>query len=298
MRATDDRDLSGQHTNFMGRREFVALSAAVSFSVATGGAQGVQIDVNTQDVQIVTPDGICDAVFVHPVRGKAPGVLLWTDAFGLRPAFRNFAMRLAHAGYAVLVPNPFYRVSVAPQYTDVAKFNFGDAESKTKLMKPMNALLEPGVLERDTLAYLNFLGKQAAVRDDHRLGVHGYCMGGLFALRTAALAPERIAAAASFHGGGLVTGKPDSPHLQAAKIRAALYLGIAASDDQQQPEAKDVLRKAFADAHLDAKIEVYPAPHGWCVPDMPMREGQPTYRADQAERAWAELLSFYQRTLA
>ena len=243
-------------------------------------------------------NGHCDAFLVRPVQGRHPGVLIWTDVFGLRGVYRNFAQRLAASGYTVLVPNPFYRVAAAPLYTDVSQFDFSNTEARSRLMKPMEALMGPGIPESDARTYLDFLASKPGVLPDHGMGVHGYCMGGPLAIRTGAANPDRISAIASFHGGGLVTDKPDSPHRLAGKLHAKVYLGIAESDDKQQPEAKDALREAFAQAHLDAKIEVYPAPHGWCVPDMPMRQGQPTYRQDQAERAWAELLALYHTGLA
>jgi carboxymethylenebutenolidase len=124
-------------------------------------------------------------------------------------------------------------------------------------------------------------------------------MGGPLVFRTAAHVPDRIGAAATFHGGGLVTDKPDSPHLLAPRIRARMYLAIAASDDSKQPDAKDKLRAAFAAAHVPAEIEVYAGTiHGWCVPDMPRHDGQPIYNRPDAERAWAKLLDLYRAALA
>jgi carboxymethylenebutenolidase len=279
------------------RRRFVTHSTLLGLATWAGAAHARDVDVVQRDVSIHTPSGNCDAFLAQPLQGKHPGILLWTDVFGLRAAYRNFAQRLAAQGYCVLVPNPFYRVATAPLYTDVSKFNFGDAAARAKLMKPMQDLMADGIAEGDAKAYLDFLAAQPGVLSDHGMGVHGYCMGGPLAIRTGAIAPDRVAAIGSFHGGGLVTDQPGSPHRLATKLRAQLYIGIAQSDDQQQPDAKDALRQAFAEAKLDAKIEVYPAPHGWCVPDMPVKDGQPTYRQDQAERAWAELIGLYGRAL-
>ena len=133
-----------------------------------------------------------------------------------------------------------------------------------------------------------------------KLGSQGYCMGGPLVLKTAAVAPGRVGAGASFHGGGLVTDKPDSPHLLAPQIKARLYIAIASSDDMRQPDAKDKLREAFSAAQVPAEIEVYAgAQHGWCVTDMPLQgDGSPTYNKPDAERAWSKLLQLYRTSLA
>src|ERR1700732_4016556 len=123
-------------------------------------------------------------------------------------------------------------------------------------------------------------------------------MGGPLVVKTCAAVPNRVGAGGSFHGGGLVTDKPDSPHLLAPKIKARMYFGIASSDDIKQPDAKDKLKEAFAAAKVPAEIEVSPAQHGWCVPDMPMRDGAPIYNKAEAERAWAKLVALYKVALA
>jgi len=197
----------------------------------------------------------------------------------------------------VLVPNPFYRVSKAP-FTDASKFNFQNPDDMAKLRPLMASVNAPGSGEKDAAAYIAFLDAQKEVNTAKKIGTQGYCMGGALVVRTAATVPDRIGAGASFHGGGLVTDKPDSPHLLVSKIKARMYFGIAANDDAKQPDAKDKLREAFAAARVQAEIEVYPALHGWCVPDMPMRDGAPIYNKVEAERAWGKLVALYRAALA
>ncbi len=292
------RDSDGMLPRDPSRRDFVTLTAAAGLAASTrvGAADGPR--VLDQDVSVPTPDGSCDAAFFHPASGTHPGVLIWTDIFGLRPAFREFGRRLAADGYAVLVPNPFYRTGKAPIIDNVSSFNF--QADRAKLTPFTTPLSDPRAVESDAKAYVAFLDAQAAVNKSKRLGVQGYCFGGPLMLRTAAVAAERVGAGASFHGGGLVTDKPDSPHLLAPKIKARLYIAIAGSDDQRQPDAKDTLREAFAAAHVPAEIEVYPrAQHGWCVPDMPHQgNGDPTYSRADAEQAWKKLLALYHSDLS
>jgi carboxymethylenebutenolidase len=153
-------------------------------------------------------------------------------------------------------------------------------------------------VETDAVAFFEFLDAQKAVNTKRKAGAHGYCMGGLLSVKTAATLPQRIGAAASFHGGGLVTDGPDSPHLLASRIKAHMYIGIAENDDARQPDAKDKLRAAFAAANVPAEIEVYPhAMHGWCVPDMPPHDGTPVYNKAAAERAWGKLTALYKAAL-
>jgi carboxymethylenebutenolidase len=250
------------------------------------------------DVEIMTPDGSCDAAFTHPSSGSHPAVLLWADAFGLRPSMRAMAKRLAAGGYAVLVPNPFYRLTKAP-FTDASKMNFSNPADMAKLRPLLETAKAPGHVETDAVAFFEFLDAQKAVNPKRKAGAHGYCMGGLLSLKTAARLPQRVGAAASFHGGGLVTDGPDSPHLLAHKIKAHIYVGIAENDDARQPDAKDKLRQAFASARVPAEIEVYPhALHGWCVPDMPPHDGIPVYNKAAAERAWSKLTALYNAGLA
>jgi carboxymethylenebutenolidase len=276
----------------LGRRDFVALSVTAGFA-ATASLGEAALDVVETNVEIKTPDGTCDAAFIHPKSGSHAGVLLWPDAFGLRPSMRDMGKRLAAEGYSVLVPNPFYRVSKAP-FTDASHFDFGNQADMAKLRPLMASVNAPGNAEKDAAAYVTFLDAQKEVDKSKKIGTQGYCMGGPLVVKTAAALPDRIGAGASFHGGGLVTDRPDSPHLLAPKIKARMYFGVASNDDARQPDAKDKLKEAFAAAKVPAEIEVYAgALHGWCVPDMPMQNGAPIYNKPDAERAWGKLLALY-----
>jgi len=279
------------------RRDFVALSVATGLGAAAHPAVAA-LAVSERDVQIKTPDGTCDAAFFHPASGVHAAVLVWPDAAGLRPAMRDIGRRLAGDGYAVLVPNPFYRVGKSPMFESAANIDFSDPATRAKIGPLMSSVTSSGAAERDAAAYVAFLDAQPQVDRARKAGVQGYCMGGALTFRTAAALPERIGGAASFHGGGLVTDKPDSPHRLVPRMHARVYVGVAANDDQRQPDAKDQLREAFAAAKLPAEVEVYPARHGWCVPDMPKEAGAPIYSAPDAERAWSKLLALYRTALA
>jgi carboxymethylenebutenolidase len=286
---TDSTDLS--------RREFVTLSVAAGLAAAAGTQAGAQAKVVETDVQVKTPDGTCDAALIHPPSGTYAGVIIWPDAFGLRPAMRDMGKRLAAAGYSVLVPNPYYRATKAPGIK-MEGFSFQNADNMAELRKLMGGIAAAGAAERDAAAYVAFLDSQPSVNKSRKIGVQGYCMGGPLTFRTAAAVPDRIGAGASFHGGGLVTQAADSPHTMIPKMKARLYVAVAANDDQRQPDAKDVLKKAFADAKVPAEIEVYPSLHGWCVPDMPAEQDKPIYNQPDAEKAWAKLIALYKQALA
>ena len=239
-------------------------------------------EVTESDVTVTTPDGSADCYFVHPASGVAPGVLIWPDIFGLRPAFRQMGKRLAESGYAVLVVNPFYRVKKAPT---------ADAGGATPIpqVMPLAQGLSETTNMTDAKAFVAWLDRQPSVAKNRKIGTQGYCMGGPMAFRTAAAVPDRIGAVASFHGGGLVTPAPNSPHLQAAKSKAQFLIAIAANDDARAPKDKDVLRETFP----NAEIEVYAdAAHGWCPPDSKV------YNEPQAEKAWSRLLALYGKALA
>jgi carboxymethylenebutenolidase len=234
----------------------------------------------------MTPDGTADCYFVHPSTGTAPGVLVWPDIFGLRPAFRQMGKRLAEAGYSVLVVNPFYRVKKAPTAEQ------GAATPIPQLLPLAQALNETTQMT-DAKAFIAWLDQQPSVARNRKVGTQGYCMGGPIAFRTAAAVPDRIGAVASFHGGGLVTPMPNSPHLQASKTKAQFLIAVAANDDMRAPDEKNVLKDTFAKANLPAEIEVYAgAAHGWCPPDSGV------YNEPQAEKAWGRLLALYGKALA
>jgi len=244
------------------------------------------VAVTDADVTVTTPDGAADCYFVHPASGTAAGVLLWPDIFGLRPAMRQMGKRLAESGYSVLVVNPFYRVKKAPTADN------GAATPIPQLMPLAQALTETTQMT-DAKAFIAWLDQQSSVAKNRKIGTQGYCMGGPIAFRTAAAVPDRVGAIASFHGGGLVTTNPNSPHLQAAKTKAQLLIAIATNDDQRAPNDKTVLKETFEKASLPAEIEVYTgAAHGWCPPDSTV------YNEPQAEKAWARLLALYGKALA
>jgi len=287
---------SQDERNNMTRRDFVNLSIAAGVAAAAGGAGVSAAGVSERDVTITTPDGACDAFFAFPDSGKHPAVIIWADAFGLRPAVKDMARRLAASGYAVLAPNPFYRVTKAPGI-DSTNFSFSNQADRAKLGTLMGSVTAAGAAEKDAAAFVAFLDTQAAVDPKKKMGVQGYCMGGPLTVRTAAHLPSRIGAGASFHGGGLVTKDASSPHLLATKIKGRMYIGIAANDDAQQPDAKTALKDAFAAAKVPAEIEVYASAHGWCMVDMPAEKDKPIYNKPDAEKAWTKLEALYKAAL-
>ena len=266
------------------RRQFGALVGAGVVMALPQVANAVA--VTESDVTVMTPDGTADCYFVHPAMGTAPGVLVWPDIFGLRPALRQIGKRLAETGYSVLVVNPFYRVKKAPTASA------GSATPIPELM-PLAQALNETTQTTDAKAFIAWLDRQSSVARNRKVGTQGYCMGGPIAFRTAAAVPDRVGAIASFHGGGLVTDMPNSPHLQAARTKAQLLIAIAANDDMRSPNEKNVLKETFAKANLPAEIEVYAgAAHGWCPPDSGV------YNEPQAEKAWSRLIALYGKALA
>ena len=271
------------------RRQFGAMALGATLA-ANLPKLAHAADTKGADVEIKTADGTADAYFVHPAKGQHPAVLIWPDIFGLRPAFKEMATRLAGSGYAVLVINPFYRTKKAPTAPEHADFN--DPATREALMALYNSLNADTTLT-DAKAFVPWLDAQAAVDKKRKIGTTGYCMGGPMVLRTAAAFPERIGAGATFHGGGLVTDKPDSPHLLIPQMKAHFLIAIAANDDAKQPDAKTMLRDAFAKASLPAEIEVYAGTqHGWCPTDSHV------YDHDQAEKAWGRMLALFGGALA
>ena len=280
----DDDRLDFEARGLVTRRQFgVLLGAGVALMLPRVVNA---VAVTESEVTVKTPDGTCDAYFVHPASGTAPGVLVWPDIFGLRPAFRQMGKRLAESGYSVLVVNPFYRTQKAPTAPQ-------GAATPIQSLMPLARGLNGTTHMTDAKAFIAWLDQQPSVAKNRKIGTQGYCMGGPIAFRTSAAVPDRVGAVASFHGGGLVTDQPDSPHLQASKTKAQFLICIATNDDQRSPTEKDVLKETFAKASLPAEIEVYAnAAHGWCPPDSGV------YNEPQAEKAWSRLLALYGKALA
>jgi carboxymethylenebutenolidase len=262
------------------RRQFgVLLAAGVAMMLPdVANAQAV----TERDVDIKTPDGTADSYFVHPASGTGAAVLIWPDIFGLRPAMRNMGKRLAQSGYSVLVVNPFYRVG-KPTATGATPI---------PQMMPFRKGMSAATDMSDAKAFIAWLDAQPQVNKNRKIGVQGYCMGGPMSFHTASAVPDRVGAVASFHGGGLVTNEPNSPHLLAAATKASFLIAIAENDDKQRPNDKTVLKETFDKAKLMAEIEVYPAAHGWCPPDTQV------YNEPAAEKAWSRLLALYGKALA
>jgi carboxymethylenebutenolidase len=281
-----DRDRAGMP---VARRSFTALAGAGALVAALPARAMAGKPVKGRDVTITTADGTCDAYFVAPAEGKHPGVLVWPDIRGLRPAFRQMADRLAGEGYAVLTVNPFYRWQKAPVVD--AENNWGVAAVREKLFGYLKQLTKP-IVETDAKAHLAFIDAQGEVDTKRGLGTTGYCMGGPMVIYTAALKPDRVGAAASFHGGGVGTDKPDSPHLLIPATNAGYLFAIAEDDDKETPNEKVLLKSVLEPRKQWHEVEVYPAQHGWCPPD-----GR-VYNEAAAEKAWARMLELFKAELA
>ena len=273
----------------LSRRQFGALTLGASLTAMLPRLADAA-ETTESEVEIKTPDGTCDAYIVHPVKGRYPAVLIWPDIFGLRPTFRQMGKRLAESGYTVLVINPFYRTKKAPTAPDHP--DFGDPATRQALMS-LAGTLSPATALTDATAFVAYLDAQPSVDKKKKMGTTGYCMGGPFVMRTAAAFPDRVGAGATFHGGGLATDKPESPHLLIPKMKAQFLIAIAENDDASQPDAKTILKDSFAKAKLAAEIEVYAGTkHGWCPPDSQV------YNAEQAEKAWGRMMVLFKTALA
>ena len=218
------------------RRDFVAISLAAGLGARLRRPRSRPMPVTEKNVEIKTPDGTCDCAFIHPASGAHAGVIVWPDAFGLRPSMRDIAKRLAGSGYSVLVPNPFYRVAKSPVFGDISNFSFANPTDRAKVQPLMASATAAGGAEKDAAAFVAYLDAQPQVNKARKIGVQGYCMGGPLTIRTMAAVPDRIGAGASFHGGGLVTDQPSSPHLLAPKIRGRVLI---AGGVQRRREAAD-----------------------------------------------------------
>lgn len=286
-----DENDKGPNYTVMSRRGFAAIAAGGVAAAAGAGASAAPVQVQERDVKVKTPDGEVDAALFTPQgAGPKPGVVFWPDIFGLRPAVRDMGRRLAGAGYVVLVVNPFYRGGDAASLSAKAEGISDRMEKMQKVFGPERAKLTDDAVASDAKAYVAFLDALPET-SGAKVGVQGYCMGGPLSFRTAGAVPDRIGAVATFHGGGLTTDQPNSPHLLVEKTNAAYLICVAKNDDEKEPASKDILKETFAKTGKTATVEVYGGDHGWCVPDMPV------YDEAEAERAWSNLLKTYAAAL-
>mgnify|MGYP000553144623 FL=1 len=271
------------------RREFNKLGMGAALAMMLPPVANA-LDIVEEDVLVKTPDGMADCYFVRPAAGAHAAVIVWPDIMGIRTSFRMMGKRLAESGYSVLVVNPYYRTAKGPVIEDGE--SFGQPEVRERLM-PHARSLSPETCVTDGRAFVTYLDEQPSVDTTRKIGTTGYCMTGSYTMRLAAAIPERIGAGGSFHGGGLATDSPNSPHLLAPKMKAGFLIAIAENDDEKDPDAKVLLREAFDEAGVNAEIEVYEGTlHGWCPPDSRV------YNKAQAERAWSRLLALFERELA
>ena len=283
-----EEDVKAYKQSLLSRREFGAMSVAAGMAMLLPRVEGA-VAVAESDVNIKTPDGTADCYFVHPASGTGAGVVVWPDILGLRPAFRTMGKRLAESGYSVLVVNPFYRSKKAPVIAEGAKFS---DPAVSAAVRGLAGALNPTTHVTDAKAFVAWLDTQTSVSKTRKIGTTGYCMGGPMVMRTAAAVPERVGAAATFHGGGLASTAADSPHLLVPQMKAQSLHCVAQNDDQRDANAKVLLKEAFDKAKLLTEIEVYPAMHGWCAIDSEQ------FNMEQAERAHARLLVLFGKALA
>ncbi len=280
-----DQDHFDEDVKKYSRRDLgIMVSAGIGAALLLPQA-AYAFETAENDVEIKTPYGVCDAYFVTPKVGAHAAVLVWPDIFGLRPAFRQMGKRLAEAGYSVLVVNPFYRTKKSPVATDASS-------TPIQEVLPLARTLNAKTNTDDAKALIEWLDAQPQTDKKKKIGTIGYCMGGPMVMRTAAAVPDRVGAAGTFHGGGLASKNPDSPHLLIPSMKAQFLIAIAENDDQRDPESKKMLKEAFEQAKLSAEIEVYPAGHGWCPPDTKV------YNQEQAEKAWARLIVLFEKALS
>lgn len=277
------------------RRQFGALTGAAALAACASGeaesvAQNPLPGLKERGVNFATADGTLDGFFVQPESGTHPAVILWPDIASIREAKRNIARKLAQAGYAVLVVNPYYRDVTGEQFADFATFI---ADGGFQKVGPRRKKLDAAAIMRDATASVDWLDRQEGVDQAHGIGTQGYCMGGPFTIWSAAAVPSRIKAAASFHGGGLVRpDNPMSPHKLLDKVDASLLIAVAQDDDAEAPTDKTTFAEAAEAAKVGAVVTVYPGDHGWMVAD------SPAYDATAAARGEADLKALYAAALA
>lgn len=273
------------------RRDFSRMGTAgiLSLMLPTAALAEDGLDVVESEVNVPMANGVSDSYFVRPASGKYPGVLIWPDIRGLRPAFKAMGKRLAMQGYSVLVANPFYRDGNHPHVAPGEQFS--DPDVRKRLISMARKLTQDAAMS-DARDYIRFIDEQSSTDTSRKVGTMGYCMGGPLIMRTAGAVPERVGAAASFHGGGLVTDRPDSPHLLIPNSPAHVLHAVAENDDERNPTQKTVLAETYAAHGIPAEIEVYEGTlHGWCPPDSRV------YNEAQAEKAWARTLALFDRAL-
>ncbi len=277
------------------RRQFGALTGVAAVAACAPGetvaeeAAEPALELTESAVTFDTADGTMDAFFVHPAVGAHPGVIFWPDIASIRESKRNMARRLAGEGYTVLVLNPYYRDVAGEQYPDFASFA---ADGGFQKVRPWRSKLDAESIGRDTASAVEWLDAQEAVDTSKGIGTEGYCMGGPFTVWSAAAVPDRIKAAASFHGGGLVReDNPQSPHNMLEQTQANFLIAVAQDDDAEAPSDKLLFAKAAGRAGRPAKVEVYEGDHGWTVPD------SPAYAERAAEAAYVDKLRLYSEAL-
>ncbi len=273
--------------DLLNRRDFAAGLGAAGVA-AMLPAEAWAADLIEQDVSITTPDGVADAHFVRPRKGKHPAVLVWPDIWALRPAFRDMARRMAAKGFAVLTVNQFYRDVKSPI---ILKGENPRSPENFAIVRGYAAKLNAASVTSDAKAYIGFMDRQKGVDTRKGMGVTGYCMGGPLVLVSAAAVPIRVRAGATFHSVPLITDGADSPHLLLPKTKAAFRISTAKNDDEQRPDEKGQLAEAFKAAGLQGSVEVYPAMHGWVPP------GGPAHDPLQAERAWDAMFALFRESL-
>lgn len=275
----------------LSRRQFaVATATFLAACRASDGkaSEGAAGSLAEDMVRIATPDGAADAFFVRPAKGDHPGVLMWPDIAGLREASKEMGRRLAAQGFAVLVVNQYYRSAPAPVLEALGDYFTPKGQAK---IKPMREALTPERTAADAEAFVGWLDSRGEVDKSHKIGAVGYCMGGPFAVRTAAAVPDRVGAAVSMHGTALVTKQPGSPHHLLKDSKASFLFAIGRNDDAKAPGDKDALKQAAREAGREAEVEVYPADHGWTALDAPV------YDKAQADRANARMAALFERAL-
>jgi len=288
-----DEQTEAQNAAWLSRRQFGAAGAGLVVMATIPGCSEAQsapgnLAVKGRAVTVTTPDGKADAWFYAPEAGKHPAVIMWPDIAGLREAYKTMASRLASSGYAVLVVNHYYRGAVAPVLDSLVAWRTPEGQAK---LKPLIAGITPAATTSDAKAFVAWLDAQPEVDTAKKIGTCGYCMGGPYTVRTAAAVPDRVGAAASFHGGGLVGSEADSPVNLLAKTKASFLFAIAQNDDASAPDYKTALAAAAKAAGRPAEVEVYPAQHGWCTIDAPI------YDKVQAEKAGSRMLALYAASL-